>query len=212
MLVDASIDLRMQALTFGIDRVDTVLFTHAHADHILGTDDLRCFNFVHRNVIPCYATPETLTKIKETFPYIFEANPKYEGGLLAQLTLNEFKMYQPFEVEGLKVTPLRLEHGSMEVAGFRIGDFAYATDCKRIPEESRKLLRGVKYLILDGLRYEQHKTHLTIEESLEVIADLKPGQTYLTHMTHAVDHDETNSKLPRGVELGYDGLKIEGRG
>lgn len=209
ILVDASIDLRMQALTFNLERVDAVLYTHAHSDHILGTDDLRCFNFVQRQAIPCYGTAFTLDRIRDTFNYIFVPNPKYEGGLLANLSLNPINLHQPFTIEGLKIEPFRLWHGSMEVAGFKFGNFAYATDCNRIPDETKQLLHGIEWLILDGLRDEPHGTHFTIDQAVAMAKELDAKHTYLTHMTHAVDYESTNARLPEGIELAYDGLKIE---
>lgn len=209
ILIDATADLRSQALRFDIPRVDAVLYTHAHADHILGTDDLRSFNFVTRRPIACFATATTFRGLQATFPYIFNKDPYYEGGLLAQLTVHEVSAGKDFEAAGLTVRPFRLEHGRTEVFGFRFGDLAYATDCNRIPEESLEILRGVKYLILDGLRYQEHRTHFTIPEAIQVATELEIPCTYLTHMTHSVDYDEVSAQLPGHVRLAYDGLEIE---
>lgn len=209
ILIDASTDLRQQALKWKVSRVDALLVTHPHADHILGIDDLRCFNFVQRASIPCYGNRSTLDRIRRTFAYIFEPDPDYQGGGLPQVTLQEIQDEIPFTAAGASIQPFPLEHGGITVLGYRIGELAYATDCKRIPENSRKILKGVKVLVLDGLRYEAHRTHMTIDEAVSVAAELGIRRTVLTHMTHNVDFDEVSARLPRQVELAYDGLEIE---
>lgn len=208
ILIDASTDLRHQALAHGVSRVDAVLFTHAHADHILGIDDLRIFNFVSRRQIPCFGSQQTLDGIRQTFPYIFNQSSEYEGGLLAQLELHEISHGTPFTVCGIEVLPFRLWHGKMEVFGFRIGTMCYATDCKTIPGSSLELLRGCETLVLDGLRFEEHKTHLTIPEAISIAESLEAPQTYLIHMTHTVDYRSINSALPPRIGLAYDGLSF----
>ncbi len=208
ILIDASTDLRSQCLTHNIRRIDAVLFTHAHADHILGTDDLRCFNYVSRNIIPCYGSATTFKRLIHFFDYIFEPDPDYMGGLLAQLTLHEIDEVTPFTICGIKIRPFKLMHGVTAVTGFRIGDVAYATDCKEIPEASRSVIRGVKFLVLDGLRNKPHRTHLTIDEAVALATELGAEKTYLTHMTHDLDYDELKSRLPAHIEPAYDGLEI----
>jgi len=209
LLIDASADLRQQALRAGIERVDAVLFTHTHADHILGTDDLRCFNFTLKRRIPCYGTANTLAEIRRFFSYIFEPHPHYERGALAQLDLHEIEDTVPFEAAGFAVRPFPLKHGSSPVTGFRIGSLGYATDCNGVPEEAREILKGVRYLILDGLRYESHRTHFTIPEAIAVAQEIGAERTILVHMTHSIDYAAVSAKLPPGVELGYDGLSLE---
>ncbi len=208
-LIDASTDLRAQALQHGIDRIDAVLCTHSHADHILGIDDLRVFNLLTRRRIPLYGTAATLSEIRRIFSYIFEPDPRYEGGLLAQLDSYEITAFSPFTLDGARILPFQLWHGRLEVLGFRIGSFAYATDCKTIPEESYSALRELDVLVLDGLRYEAHRSHMTIPEAIEAAQRIGARKTYLTHMTHSVDYDTVNAQLPNGIELAYDGLEFE---
>ena len=209
ILIDASPDLRWQALKHNVSRVDAVLYTHAHADHILGTDDLRVFNFWKKGSIPCFANQETLTSLRKSFHYIFEPDPLYQGGALAKLSLHEVSAGTAFNASGQSILPLLLYHGDLPVLGWRIGDLAYATDCNRIPEETRKLLVGVKTLLLDGLRDEPHATHFTISEAIDVASSLEVEQTFLLHMTHTVDYNEVSKRLPSGVQLAYDGLNVD---
>jgi phosphoribosyl 1,2-cyclic phosphate phosphodiesterase len=208
ILIDASPDLRSQALRWDVRSVDAVLYTHLHADHILGTDDLRSFNFVHQRRIPCFGTEDTLTGLKHTFAYIFDPAPDYTGGMLAQLDLVPIHGGSPIVILGHEFQTFLLPHCGLHVTGFRLGDLGYATDCKEVPEPARKILRGVKHLFLDGLRYEASRTHLTIPEAVEIAADIGADTTYLIHTTHTVDFDETSQRLPQGVELGVDGLTV----
>lgn len=205
VLVDTPIDLRQQALRFGLPRLDAVLFTHSHADHIFGLDDIRIFNFRQRQAIPCYGSAETLRAIRRAFAYVFE--PTQAGGGKPQLDLIEVRA--PFSLLGLEVVPVPVWHGEMEVFGYRIGSFAYVTDCNRIPEASYRLLDGVEVLILDALRYRPHPTHFTIDEALEAAARIAARRTILTHLTHEVDHGAPEAPLPAGVEFGYDGLTFD---
>ena len=207
ILIDASPDLRFQALRDRLTRVDAVLFTHAHADHIFGIDDLRGFNFSQRQVIPCYATAPTLAEIRHYFRYVFETQA-HEGGALPQITLNEIRDDTPFELFGQRVEPFRLMHGKLAVTGFRFGDLAYATDCNFVPDETKALLRQVKHLVLDALRYERHKTHFSISEALEVARELGVPNTYLIHMGHTIDYESDSAKLPPGIRFCFDGLEI----
>ncbi len=208
ILIDAGIDLRAQALKHGITRVDSVLFTHSHSDHILGVDDLRCFNFIQKKPIPCFGVDKTLSEIQRIFTYLF-SETDYEGGLLADLTMQRIEHYKPFVAENVEVTPFLLMHGKMPVTGYRFGDFVYATDCKTIPEESKSVMKGARCLLLDGLRYREHKTHLTIDEAVEIAHELNAEQTYLIHMSHDIDYHLANKKLPSNIQIAFDGLEID---
>lgn len=208
ILLDAGIDLRTQALSRGIRRVDAVLFTHSHSDHILGVDDLRCFNFIQQTKIDCYGADKTLNEIERIFQYLFNSSD-YEGGLLADLTMHRIDHFQPFTVQDIAITPFLLMHGKMPVTGFRVGDVVYATDCNYIPDESKEIMRGARYLFLDGLRYKKHRTHFTIDEAVAAAEELQAEQTYLIHMSHDIDYYEANKKLPSHIQIGYDGLEIE---
>jgi phosphoribosyl 1,2-cyclic phosphate phosphodiesterase len=208
ILIDAGPDLRYQALKHKVERVDSVLFTHAHADHILGTDDLRSFNFVSRRRISCYGTQETLDPITSAFSYIFQPRAGYEGGMVAQLDPHVIDNDATGEIEGNTFSFFPLQHGGMTVTGFRLGDLGYATDFNKISDRAMEILAGVKYLFIDGLRYEPHNTHITIPQAVEIAQKLRAEQTYIIHTTHTIDYDETNAKLPKGIELGYDGLTV----
>ena len=208
LLVDTPTDLREQALRFGLPRLDAVLYTHAHADHIFGLDDIRIFNFRQgMKPIPCYGSAETLQAIRRTFAYVFE--PAQEGGGKPQIEL--IPVREPFGLLGRTVVPISVWHGSLEVFGYRIGSFAYVTDCNRIPEESFRLLEGVEILILDALRFRPHSTHFSVQEAMQVAARIGAARTILTHMTHEVDHDAPDVPLAPGVEFGYDGLVFDVR-
>ncbi len=209
LLIDTSTDLRFQALRANITRIDSVLYTHAHADHIFGLEDLKGYNFAQNCPIPLYGSALMLGELRAAFPYIFSENSEYEGGFKPKFTLHEFNAGQNFEISGTRITPFLLYHGSKPVSGFRIGDMAYATDCNRIPEESMRILSGVKLLFIDGLRYEAHRTHFTIPQAIEVAQTLKAERTFILHTTHTVDYDEVMAKLPAGIELAYDGLTVE---
>jgi phosphoribosyl 1,2-cyclic phosphate phosphodiesterase len=206
ILIDASADLRQQALRFGVERVDAVLFTHAHADHIYGLDDLRAFNFRQGEPIPCYGPAEALAAIRRAFAYIFDGHAP-EGGGKPQLLMVPVRA--PFDLHGVEIVPVPVWHGRLEVYGYRIGAFAYVTDCKRIPDESLALLAGVEVLILDALRYRPHPTHLSIAEAVETAARIGARRTVLTHLCHDVDHAAPLVALPPEVEFGYDGLAVE---
>jgi phosphoribosyl 1,2-cyclic phosphate phosphodiesterase len=208
ILIDAGPDLRQQTLEFGVRRVDAVLYTHSHADHILGTDDLRSFNYISGKRIPCFGTAETLTDLSRIFSYIFEPSPMYQGGMLAQLDLIPITACAAFSIHGVNFSPFVLHHGQTEVLGFRIGDLGYATDFKQMPKAAKQVLHGVKHLFIDGLRYEQHATHATIPETLALLDEIQPERAFIIHTSHSVDYHETNAKLPTGVELAWDGLTV----
>ena len=206
ILVDSTPDLRQQVLRHRIRRIDAVVYTHSHADHILGIDELRRFNTLQNASLPAYASRETWEVIKRSFYYAFDGLPRIGGGI-PQLEVHEIET--TFDVGGVRVVPVPLRHGNTPVLGFRSGDFAYATDCNRIPEESWPLLEGVDTLVLDALRDEPHPTHFTIAEALDIVARLAPRRAFFTHMAHDLGHVATNARLPAGVELAYDGLVLD---
>lgn len=210
LLIDASPDIREQALKFGIDRIDAVLMTHEHADHSLGIDYLRTYNFIQKESIPIIATPRILNIVKKQFEYIFYPDPQYTGGGLPRLVPTEIDDMTPFTVKSVPIQPFRMLHGNILATGFRIGSIAYATDCHVIPKESLDLLTGVKYLIIDGLGYKRTPTHFCIDEAIAVGQSVAAEHTYLIHMTHHIDYDELNDRTPQNVSPAYDGLTLEG--
>jgi phosphoribosyl 1,2-cyclic phosphate phosphodiesterase len=205
VLVDTSPDLRAQALAFQVNRVDAILFTHPHADHVLGLDEVRRYNWLQRAVIPCFGDGRTLTEIRRTFAYVFA--PPAEGGGVPRLAL--FQLAGPFCLGRHEVVPVPIWHGRQAILGYRLGRFAYLTDCSGIPDASWPLLEGLDLLVLDALRDRPHPTHFTLAEALGVVARLEPERTLLTHLCHDLGHAETSRRLPRGVELAYDGLATE---
>ena len=206
LLVDTSTDLRAQALAHGVRQVDAILFTHSHADHIMGLDEVRRFNVLQRSAMPCFADARTSADLRRTFSYIFSP-PSQLGGGIPQIAL--FEIGGAFTIGGVEVMPVPLLHGQRPILGFRIGAFAYLTDCNQIPDASWPLLDGVRVMILDALRDRPHPTHFTVNEALAVVDRLKPEQTYFTHICHDLPHAATCERLPAGVELAYDGLVIE---
>jgi phosphoribosyl 1,2-cyclic phosphate phosphodiesterase len=205
VLVDSSSDFRQQALVHRIDSLDAVLYTHGHADHVLGLDDLRIYNFRQRADLPVYGSAGTLEDIRRTFWYAFTDTP--EGGGKPKLDLRPVEA--PFDLLGRTVEPVRLWHGELMVYGYRIGDFAYCTDCNRIPDASRSRLSNLEVLVLDALRPTPHPTHFSLPETLAVLADLRPRRAYLVHMGHDLDHEETERSLPSAIRLAHDGLVLE---
>jgi len=205
ILVDSSSDFRQQALRHGIDRLDAVLYTHCHADHVMGLDDLRIYNFRQRSDLPVYGNPETLEEIRRTFWYAF--SDTQEGGGKPRLDLRPVD--GAFDLLGRRVEPVPLWHGRMPVLGYRIGDFAYCTDCNRIPEASVKVLESLEVLVIDALRHTPHPTHFCLSETLSALALLRPRRAYLIHMGHELDHEETERTLPPSVRLAHDGLILE---
>lgn len=208
-IVDTGPDFRQQALRAKIDRVDAVLYTHPHADHAHGIDDLRAFNFWQRQAIPIYGHTWTCEDFLRKFPYVFKHIPG-EGGALPQLDLKAFDPEtQSLEILGVKVIPLPCSHGSQSVVGYRIDSVAYVTDTSYIPAPTLERMQGLSVLILDCVRIEPHRTHLNMDRALEVVSQLRPKRTFLTHLGHDFDYTTWSRKLPKGVHLAYDGLKLK---
>jgi phosphoribosyl 1,2-cyclic phosphate phosphodiesterase len=205
VLIDTTPDFRYQALRHGIDHLDAILYTHAHADHILGLDDVRPFNFMQKREIPIFASAETLETIEGTFRYVFDKAPSESSRprLAPHIFPNE-----PISVAGITIDPIRAAHGKGIVHGFRFGDCAYLTDHSEIPPESMEKLAGLDVLFLDALRHNPHPTHSTVEESLKTVETLKPKRAYFTHISHDLLHSAVEARLPEGVHIAYDGLEI----
>ena len=208
ILIDTSVDLRQQALKHRIARVDAILFTHPHADHVHGIDGIRAFNFIQKSSIPGFGNAWTCKELLEKFPYIFKPMV-VEGGAVPQIDLQQFDGQIPtLEVAGNSIIPVSLHHGSKESIGYRIDSVAYVTDCSYIEQTSLDRLTGLSVLVLDCLRLERHGTHFNLDQALETVARLKPKKTFLTHLGHDFDYSKWNTKLPKGVSLAYDGLTI----
>jgi len=205
VLVDTTPDLRAQALAHELDRVDAILFTHCHADHVMGLDEVRRFNVLQQAAIPCYGDAATLKELRRTFAYIFESAD--EGGGIPLIDLHA--VAGPFSVGGERIVPVPVWHGRREILGFRVRDFAYLTDCSAIPDASWPLLEGLDTLVIDALRHRPHPTHFTVQQAVAVAARLGARRTWLTHICHDLPHAATNASLPDGVQLAYDGLVLD---
>jgi phosphoribosyl 1,2-cyclic phosphate phosphodiesterase len=208
ILIDTPPELRLQLLRANVGFVHAVLYTHYHADHLFGLDDVRPFPRHLGGAVPLYCTEEVEGVIRSAFGYAFppdrDALPTYVPKLVIRRITEE-----PFTVLGERVTPIPLEHSHFNVFGFRIGDVAYCTDVSKIPERSWPRLGGLRVLVIDALRPNPHPAHFSVDQALAVIERVKPGRAYLTHMGHELEHEETNRRLPPGVELAYDGLSFE---
>lgn len=205
VVIDTGPDFRFQAIRANLDRLDAVLYTHAHADHVLGLDDIRPFNFQEGRAVPLYGNRPAIEGVRRIFQYIFDGNYPYGGAAQVQ----DHVITGPTELFGLEFVPIQVLHGRLEVLGFRFGPAAYLTDYNEIPESSAKLLRGVEVLFLDALRHAAHPTHMTVAQALEQVEKIKPKQAFLTHIAHDLGHEETNSTLPEHVRLCYDGMRLE---
>jgi len=208
LLVDTPPELRIQLLRERLGLIHAVAYTHAHADHLFGLDDLRIFPRYLGHEMPIYCEEEVEAAIRRSFSYAFDpALQEYPAGGVPKLAFQRIGS-TPFEILGAKVVPIRLLHGRMPILGFRFGNVAYCTDTNRIPPESMALLEGLDVLILDGLRQEPHVTHFGLDEAVEIARRLAPRRTFFTHVSHRLEHEATNRALPPGMELAYDGLRI----
>lgn len=206
ILVDAGPDLRQQALVHRISRVDAIVFTHGHADHILGIDDLRRFNALMGGPMPCYGDAATLDDIRHTFGYAF-APAAAKGGAGPQLDMRE--IHGPVTIGDLEIRPVPLFHGLRPILGYRFGTVAYLTDCNRLADEAWGMLGGLDVLVLDALRERPHPTHFSLSEAIETAARIGAVRTFFTHMCHDLVHESTNARLPAGMALAHDGLILE---
>lgn len=206
ILVDTAPELRLQCITNRIHRVDAVLFTHHHADHVTGLDDLRRFNWIMRRPVPLYGTERTLTNLKRMFLYAFEtaADSPHSRPQIELHTIDT----QRFSIGHETIIPIPLMHGPMPVLGFRFGNFAYCTDCSYIPETSLGLLQNLDALVLDALRRTPHPAHFHLDQAVEAARKIGARETYFTHIAHQLGHEETTQELPDGMALAYDGLRI----
>lgn len=206
VLVDAGPDLRAQALTHRIARIDAILFTHGHADHILGLDDVRRYNFMQKRPMPCYGDERTIADVRQAFAYAFDPRTQKGGGLPR---IETFVIAGAFCLGRQEIVPVPLLHGERPILGWRTGRFAYLTDCSVIPTESWPLLDGLDVVVIDALRDRPHPTHFTLAEAIDAARRIGAARTYFTHMCHDLPHAATCARLPETMQLAYDGLVVE---
>ncbi len=206
VMIDTTPDFREQALRENLTQLDAVLYTHTHADHVLGIDDLRPLTYRHiPGKLPLYASARTAAYLRMMFHYIFE--PTYKFGGLPQVDLQTIE--GPLELFGARFEPLTVIHGEMPILGFRFGSAAYLTDHSEVPAETLERLRDLDILFLDALRYTPHPTHSTVQQSLKIVEEVKPRRAFFTHICHDLGHQATDASLPPGVRLAFDGMKLE---
>lgn len=206
VLVDTTPELRLQCVTHGVDMIDAVVFTHAHADHIMGLDDVRRFNALRGGPLPLWADEQTHAALMRCFGYAFSApSPEIK---LFRPHLEHHRIDGPFDIGGVSWTPIPLMHGDLSILGFRVGKLAYCTDVSHIPEQSYPLLEDLDVLVLDALQYKKHVTHFSVEQAIDAARRIGARQTLFTHIAHALPHDQTNRELPPGMQLAYDGQRI----
>jgi len=209
VLIDTAPELRQQMIRHQVMRIDGVVYTHNHADHVFGIDDLRRFNAVQREPIHVHAEPSVVDWLQRTYPYIFDPGKNINQSFVPMLIPVPFEAGQWFEIAGVGWLPIRLMHGRLPIVGFRVGSMAYCTDVSTIPPESQHALDDLDVLVIDGLRYRRHPTHMTVDQALGVVEQFRPRRAYLTHIAHDIKHSELEPKLPDHVALAYDGLVVE---
>jgi phosphoribosyl 1,2-cyclic phosphate phosphodiesterase len=207
LVIDCGPDFRQQMLVSGCEKLDAILFTHEHADHTAGLDDIRPFFFMQRNPIPVYAHQRVIENLTKRFDYIFETENKYPGA--PSVTTFEVKNNIPFTIGNKSIIPININHGSVQVFGYRIGDFTYLTDVKSIDESEIDKIKGTKVLVINALREEEHHSHFSLQDALNFIHLIQPEKAFLTHISHLLGfHEEVQKKLPDNVFLAYDNLEI----
>lgn len=210
LLIDSPPELRLQLVAAGVDTVDAVLYTHEHADHVMGIDDLRVFSVRSRQPLPAFGPPATLDYLRSTFRYIFDESVQVpKGTSRPRIDLTPLRAGEPVVVAGVEVLPLAVEHGWTPVLGYRIGPVAYLTDVKRLPDRTLEALDGLEVLVLGALWWRDHPTHQSIPEAIELARRIGAGRTLLTHLSHETGHRELADRLPEGIAPGYDGLVME---
>ena len=207
LLIDTSTDLRQQCLAYDISHINYVLYTHHHADHVHGIDELRSFNHFNSTVIPCYGNRNTIATIRAKFDYIFNRTTQAGGGL-PKLTLNSLNG-ETFSLGGVLVTPFDILHGNLTILGYKFNNCAYITDCSGIPDASREKLKHLDILIINAVGFDPHPTHFALSQALEAIEDLQPKRAILTHINHTYDHKKVSEQLPENIELAYDGMNVQ---
>jgi phosphoribosyl 1,2-cyclic phosphate phosphodiesterase len=207
VLVDTTPELRLQCVAQDVNWIDAVVYTHAHADHIMGLDDVRRFNAIRKGPLDIWADQPTFDALDRAFGYAFK--PPDPTARVFRPNLVKRVIKGPFEIEGVRWTPIPLMHGSMPILGFRIGRLAYCTDVSHVPDSSYELLEGLDVLVIDALAWHEHPTHFSIAQAMQVVERVKPGRTFFTHIAHGLPHEETNQELPANVSLAYDGLIVE---
>ncbi|MCP4777168.1 MAG: MBL fold metallo-hydrolase [Planctomycetaceae bacterium] len=210
ILIDTAPDMRTQLLREKIPLVHAVVYTHEHADHLFGLDDLRLFPFRLGTPVPLFCEQSVEARIRKSYDYAFSDRQETHPGATPRLEFENINAVDPFKVLDVEFQPLRLSHGPhFDVLGFRIGNFAYCTDTNFIPDESLNLLSGVETFVIDALRLKPHPTHFCVEEACEIAERIQAKKTFLTHVCHDLEHEATNASLPQGIELAYDGLRLE---
>ncbi|HET8649599.1 MAG TPA: MBL fold metallo-hydrolase [Gemmatimonadales bacterium] len=209
VLIDTPPELRLQLIDAGVSSLDAVIYTHEHADHVAGIDDLRMFSVRQRAPVPIYGPPETLERLRAAYPYIFDDEKPFKGTSKPQLRPTPLQPGERVEIAGIPVLPLAFQHGNLRVFGYRFGNIAYLTDLKALPDAERAALQGLDLLVLNALWWRPHPTHLSIAEAVQTALALGARRTLLTHLTHETGHAELAAALPPGIEPAYDGLTVE---